>query len=159
MSISQSTAATLRVWAAVVVALVLVGTGIAKTISGFGNDPYLSGRDLITGLPARYLMIGTAAVEVAIAQLCWMYRHSIKGPILVLMLCLIFGVYRTAFNALFEGEMCPCLGYVFSSLGVTKAAASAIVTSSLVALIAAAGISLGASLLMKGESGCAHTRT
>jgi hypothetical protein len=118
-------ASTVRSVAAIIIVLILVGTGIGKVVSALGNDQYLEQRDLITGLSFKLLLVGTSGVEFVIARLCWAYRQSPRAPILVLMLCVLFGIYRITFSALFAGEMCPCLGYAFSSLGISKASAAA----------------------------------
>lgn len=91
-------------------ALLLIISGVAKTISAFGSSPILAGPDPVLAVPFRFSFLLAAAAEFLIASVFLFSKSTLISASLGSWLTTVFVVYRVFLNLTGYREPCKCLG-------------------------------------------------
>jgi len=97
---------------------ILAITGIAKVWTALAGTKVLAVVDPIVGIQFRHLMIGTGAMELAVALLCLFSKRTGLAGLLVGWLSTTFLVYRLGLWWLDLKAPCSCLGSLTGALHI-----------------------------------------
>jgi Methylamine utilisation protein MauE len=103
--------------------VLLLVTGVAKLISGFGDTRALAAPDPLLSLPYRFLFWGVGILEVIVAAVCFFAGRTPLKAGLVAWLATNFLVYRVGQAAVGYDGPCACLGSLTAALHISPHAA------------------------------------
>lgn len=129
----------LFIWSA---GLLLLVTGLAKVVSGFGDAEILNYQTPILYLPFRWVFLIVGLVELAIGLTCFLNRNDDLCVMLLAWLTTNFLLYRIAVVWIGYIKPCPCLGNLTDRLHIPANLADFIMKIILGYLLVGAYVSL-----------------
>jgi hypothetical protein len=115
--------------------ILLLITGAAKIITGFGGANVLALPDPIFKIQFRYVFWIVGSIEIVIAYICFLGKSQrLKiGIIAWLTTCFIF--YRIGLHLVYYSKPCSCLGMMTEALGIQPELAASILKAILCYLL------------------------
>ena len=114
--------------------VILAATAIAKLVSSGGNSKFLYSIDPIIPLSVRDLLWVVGLVELGVALILFLNRHTVTKLVLLAWLTASFSVYRSGLLILGHRH-CPCMGSFAESIGLSPGAADVIMLGVLIYLL------------------------
>lgn len=124
------------IWFVIVAGALLLLTGVAKILSGFGTGRILALDDPITGVAFGKLLPVVGVAEVLVALACFCRRRDSRLKLgLVAWMATTFLVYRIGLWALRWHHPCSCMGSLAGTLHLSDRAADNIMKGVLAFLL------------------------
>jgi hypothetical protein len=95
---------------------ILLVTASAKLVSSFGHARALAVAEPISGFSFRWVLLGVAAVELAVAVLCLRSEDFRLQTLIVAWLATSFMAYRLGLALLGYTGPCGCMGHITDAL-------------------------------------------
>ena len=121
---------------------VLVLTGIAKLVSGFGHARILLALDPILEVSFRHLFLTVGTIEVLVGGLCWAPRLLGLQLSIVAWLSTSLAIYRLSVYVVGYERACSCLGTLPEALGLAPSSADNALKAVLTFLLVGCYVSL-----------------
>jgi hypothetical protein len=121
-------------------AVLLLMTAAAKVISASGNQEILRARDPIFNLHLQYVLLISAALEIAVALVCLVWQSVIGRAAIVSWLGLSFIAYRLGLVYLRYSGPCPCLGTLTDRFNISHHAADIVLNSIIAFMLAGSAV-------------------
>jgi len=103
----------------------LAVTGLLKALSVVAGGGILFAPDPVLGIPFRWLMLGGAVTELAIAGLLSMKVSYTWKLLVIFWLGACFCMYHLVLLIMDPAALCPCLGTLYGKFGVSPSSAEA----------------------------------
>jgi len=115
--------------------VLLLITGVAKVITGFGSANVLALPDPIFKIQFRFVFWIVGGIEIVIAYICFLGKSQwFKiGIIAWLTTCFVF--YRVGLHLVYYSKPCSCLGVMTEALGIQPELAASILKAVLCYLL------------------------